>query len=376
MPRPAALAAVEHDGAVDGRALEAEDDGERAVPHDLRVRHAVDARLVAEAELDERALLPPLELERGRPVRRALRALLGVVAEREAAVVAEQCAVRPPTRLGAYCCLAQLLREGSAEDGEHGRRGGRSRRFPGARRLSELAARGAALRPKIELMPGLKLNLGAVQANEPSPEKPVAIAPTPREEIVAKLKQQEAEEAVARLEESNRFALAGKLEQVRSELVVGVARAAKREARMQEYTAANERQNEELAAATKSAMAEMARLHRGCRRRRTLTARSSPRIGLRAAEDELHEIQHETSRLSDDTQLLRRRFVKTREALQTTTEALHVGELDMKDYFFMPASRVVPGSQLDALPLVAAESERIAALARRGATQKSAEAAV
>ena len=57
-------------------------------------------------------------------------------------------------------------------------------------------------------------------------------------------------------------------------------------------------------------------------------------------------------------------------------EALHVGELDMKDYFFMPASRVVPGSQLDALPLVAAESERIAALARRGATQKSAEAAV
>ena len=70
-----------------------------------------------------------------------------------------------------------------------------------------------------------------MQANEPSPEKPVAIAPTPREEIVAKLKQQEAEEAVAWLEESNRFALAGKLEQVRSELVVGVARAAKREMR-------------------------------------------------------------------------------------------------------------------------------------------------
>ena len=214
-------------------------------------------------------------------------------------------------------------------------------------------------------MPGLKLNLGAVQANEPSPEKPVAIAPTPREEIVAKLKQQEAEEAVARLEESNRFALAGKLEQVRSELVVGVARAAKREARMQEYTAANERQNEELA--TKSAMAEMARLSRLQAAEDFDREVVAENLRLRAAEDELHEIQHETSRLSDDTQLLRRRFVKTREALQTTTEALHVGELDMKDYFFMPASRVVPGSQLDALPLVAAESERIAALARRGA---------
>ena len=225
-------------------------------------------------------------------------------------------------------------------------------------------------------MPSLKLNLGAVQANEPSPEKPVAIAPTPREEIVAKLKQQEAEEAVARLEESNRFALAGKLEQVRSELVVGVARAAKREARMQEYTAANETQNEELAAATKSAMAEMARLSRLQAAEDFDREVVAENLRLRAAEDELHEIQHETSRLSDDTQLLRRRFVKTREALQTTTEALHVGELDMKDYFFMPASRVVPGSQLDALPLVAAESERIAALARRGATQKSAEAAV
>ena len=217
-------------------------------------------------------------------------------------------------------------------------------------------------------MPGLKLNLGAVQANEPSPEKPVAIAPTPREEIVAKLKQQEAEEAVARLEESNRFALAGKLEQVRSELVVGVARAAKREAR-RAYTAANETQNEELAAATKSAMAEMARLTRLQAAEDFDREVVAENLRLRAAEDELHEIQHETSRLSDDTQLLRRRFVKTREALQTTTEALHVGELDMKDYFFMPASRVVPGSQLDALPLVAAESERIAALARRGATQ-------